>query len=99
MRRGTTPTYLITVMNGDTSNIQRMILSFEQTDEDGNITNELDLECTLANDGAYATLTREQTLAFSKGTVKVQVSTLFNDGVWMTNDIDKEKVIDTIYED
>lgn len=99
MRRGTTPTYIIRVVSGDMANVEQMILSFEQTDEDGNITNELDLECTLASDGAYATLTREQTLAFSKGTVKVQVSTLFNDGVWMTNNIDKEKVIDTIYEE
>ena len=99
MRRGTTPTYTIRVSGMDMANIDRMILSFEQNDEDGNISSELDLECTLASDGAYANLTREQTLAFSKGTVKVQVSTLFNDGVWMTNNIDKEKVIDTIYEE
>lgn len=99
MRRGTTPTYLVRLVNGDTSNLERMILSFQQTDEDGNITNELDLECTIVADGAFTSLTREQTLAFSRGTVRVQVSALFKDGVWMTNDIDKEKVIDTIYED
>lgn len=98
MRRGTTPTYTVTVTGMNMANIERMILSFEQTDEDGNITNELDLECTLASDGAFAVLTREQTLAFSKGSVKVQVSTLTKDGTWMTNDIDKERVIDTIYE-
>ena len=79
--------------------MERVVLSFEQNDEDGNITNELDLECTLASDGAYAVLTREQTLAFSRGSAKVQVSTLTKDGTWMTNDIEKEKVIDTIYED
>ena len=98
MRRGTTPTYVIRVLDRDMSDIQRVILSFEQTDEDGNIAQELDVECNIASDGAFATLTREQTLAFSKGSVKVQVTTLTNDGVWKTNDIEKEKVIDTIYE-
>lgn len=99
MRRGTTPTYTIRVSGMDMANIERMILSFEQNDEDGNISNELDVECTLAADGAYATLTRQQTLAFRRGNAKVQVSTLTKDGTWMTNNIDKEKVIDTIYED
>lgn len=99
MRRGTTPTYTIRVTGMDMANIERMILSFEQNDEDGNISNELDIECTLALDGAYANLTRAQTLAFRRGNAKVQVSTLTKDGTWMTNDIEKEKVIDTIYED
>ena len=80
------------------SDIERVILSFEQTDEDGNITNELDVECTIAEDGAYCTLTRAQTLAFSKGSAKAQVTTLSKEGVWYTNDIEKEKIIDTIYE-
>lgn len=81
------------------ADIERVVLSFEQNDEDGNVVNELDLDCQLASDGAYATLTRAQTLAFSKGSVKRQVSTLSKEGVWETNDIGKEKVVDTIYED
>lgn len=79
--------------------MERVVLSFEQNDEDGNITNELDIDCLIVSDGAYATLTRSQTLAFSKGSVKRQVSTLSKEGIWETNDIGKEKVIDTIYED
>lgn len=79
--------------------MDRVVLSFEQNDEDGNISNELDLECNIVSDGAYATLTREQTLAFRKGNVKRQVSTLSKEGIWCTNDIGKEKVVDTIYED
>ena len=81
------------------ADMERVVLSFEQNDEDGNTTNELDLDCQLASDGAYAVLTREQTLAFSKGTVRRQVSTLSKEGIWETNDIGKEKVVDTIYED
>ena len=99
MRRGTTPTYLIRITNRDMEGIDRVILSFEQTDEDGNITNELDVDCTLAADGAYCALTREQTLAFAKGSVKRQVTVVTNDGVWQTNNIEKDRVIDTIYED
>lgn len=79
--------------------MERVVLSFEQNDEDSNIANELDIDCLIVSDGAYATLTRAQTLAFSKGTVKRQVSTLSKEGIWETNDIGKEKVIDTIYED
>jgi hypothetical protein len=99
MRRGTTPAYAVRIHGTDMTNIERVILSFEQNDEDGNISNELDVECTIVADGAYAYLTREQTLAFSKGSVKIQVSILTKDGVWRTNNIDKERVIDTIYED
>lgn len=99
MRRGTTPAYLVRITGADMANIEQVILSFEQKDEDGNITNELDLDCKIVADGAYTYLTREQTLAFRKGSVKIQVSTVTKDGVWRTTDIDKEKVIDTIYED
>lgn len=99
MRRGTTPAYLVRITGADMANIEQVILSFEQNDEDGNITNELDLDCKIVADGAYTYLTREQTLAFRKGSVKIQVSTVTKDGVWRTTDIDKEKVIDTIYED
>ena len=81
------------------ADMERVVLSFEQNDEDGNIANELDIDCNIVSDGAYATLTRPQTLAFAKGTVKRQVSTLSKEGIWETNDIGKEKVIDTIYED
>lgn len=98
MRRGTTPTYLIRITGRDMSDIEKVVLSFEQTDEDGNITNELDIDCNLAADGAFTTLTRAQTLAFSKGTVKRQVTVNTIDGLWETNDIGKEKVVDTIYE-
>lgn len=79
--------------------MERVVLSFEQNDEDGNIATELDIDCHIVSDGAYATLTRPQTLAFANGTVKRQVSTLSKEGIWETNDIGKEKVIDTIYED
>lgn len=98
MRRGTTPTYLITITGRDMSDIDQVILSFEQTDEEGNISQELDLTCELAADGAYVTLTREQTLAFAKGSVKRQVTVHTVDGTWENNDIGKEKVADTIYE-
>ena len=67
-------------------------------DEDGNISQELDITCELAADGAYCTLTREQTLAFAKGSVKRQVTVHTIDGTWENNDIGKEKVADTIYE-
>ncbi|MBP5163291.1 MAG: hypothetical protein ILP16_10000 [Spirochaetales bacterium] len=99
MRRGTTPTYTVRIIGRNMADMARVILSFEQNDEDGNIANELDAECHIVSDGAYTTLTRAQTLAFSKGTVKRQVSTLTKEGIWETNDIGKEKVIDTIYED
>lgn len=99
MRRGTTPAYVVRIHGADMANIEKVILSFEQNDEDGNISSELDVECTIASDGAYAYLTREQTLAFRKGRVKQQVSILTKDGIWRTNDIDKEIVADTIYED
>jgi hypothetical protein len=99
MRRGTTPAYVVRILGADMANIDKVILSFEQNDEDGNISSELDVDCTIVADGAYAYLTRAQTLAFRKGNVKRQVSILTKDGVWRTNDIGKEKVIDTIYED
>ena len=99
MRRGTTPTYLIRITGREMSDIDQVVLSFEQTDEDGNITNELDIDCTIAEDGAYCTLTREQTLAFAKGSVKRQVTTRTVEGVWETNNNEKDKVVDTIYED
>lgn len=98
MRRGTTPTYTVRIEGRDMADMERVILSFEQTDEDGNIASELDVECHIVADGAYGTLTRAQTLAFSKGSVKVQVTTCTKDGIWETNDIDKHKVIDTIFE-
>jgi hypothetical protein len=99
MRRGTTPTYIVRITGRDMADMERVVLSFEQNDEDGNIANELDIDCQLASDGAYATLTREQTLAFSRGSVKTQVTTLSKEGVWETNDIGKDRVVDTIYED
>ena len=98
MRRGTTPTYAIRITGRDMAAIDRVILSFEQTDEDGNISHELDIDCTISADGAFATLTREQTLAFAKGSVKRQVTVKTVEGLWETNDIGKEKVVDTIYE-
>jgi hypothetical protein len=100
MRRGTTPTYTI-VMNGvETDDLEDICLAFYQTKSD----HELNLHfsegrVTLTLDGAFATLTQEETNAFEKGTLKRQIKLKFHDGTVWSSDIEKETVYDVIHEE
>ena len=99
MRRGTTPTYTIEI-DCDMNTVDDICLAFYQkATEHGLYLHSSDGDLTLALDGAYATLTQEQTNAFRAGKVGRQVKIKFTDGTVWSSDIEIEDVIDVLHEE
>jgi hypothetical protein len=105
MRRGATPTYTIEDTDVVFSQVDDVVLSFVQKDSDGNVTHSLFLLMSqdrvhkdTENETFYATLTQEETLAFNKGSVRIQYEFKMTDGTVMTSDITKEQVYDVQYD-
>lgn len=100
MRRGTTPTYDITI--SDMSNVEDVCLAFEQTSSNVTLTKHIsdnDGHSGMTSTGCYFTLTQTETANFSSGKVKWQIKLKFKDGTVSSTDFTSEKVIDEIHEE
>lgn len=100
MRRGTTPTYDITI--SDMSNIEDVCLAFEQTSSSVTLTKHIsdnDGRSGFTTSGCYFTLTQSETANFSKGSLKWQIKLKFKDGTVSSTDYTKENVVDEIHEE
>lgn len=100
MRRGTTPTYDITI--SDMRNIADVCLAFEQTSSGVMLAKHIsdnDGRSGFTSTGCYFTLTQAETAQFSKGSVKWQIKLKFKDDTVSSTDFIKEKVVDEIHEE
>lgn len=100
MRRGTTPTYDITI--SDMSNIEDVCLAFEQKSSGVILAKHIsdnDGRSGFTSTGCYFTLTQEETSSFSKGNVKYQIKLKFKDKTVSSTDYTTEKVYDEIHEE
>ena len=100
MRRGTTPTYDITI--SDMKNVEDVCLAFEQTSSGVMLAKHVsdnDGRSGFTSTGCYFTLSQEETAMFSKGSVKWQIKLKFKDDTVLSTDFVKEKVIDEIHEE
>lgn len=98
MIRGTTPTYTIRFEGFDPELIDDICLAFRQDNH------ELFLHAsegalTIAANGAFATLTQEQTNSFKKGMMDKQVKIKFTDGTVWATEVEVEKVHDVLHEE
>ena len=97
MRRGTTPTYIMTFQTGVGAQIEEIILTFKQ-----NYGASLSLylskqQIALNGDVATCTLTQEQTLAFRNGKLTRQLKVKFLDDVVQTTDVVEEVTSDDLH--
>lgn len=99
MRRGTTPTYEITLTDVSMATVDDICLAFKQTYSGVELTMHLsDGDLTLTADGAMCTLTQEQTNKFVAGKdVMRQVKVKFTDGTVGTSKIETENVYDVLH--
>ncbi len=100
MRRGTTPTYDITI--SDMRNVADVCLAFEQTSSGVMLAKHIsdnDGRSGFTSTGCYFTLTQAETAQFSKGSVKWQIKLKFKDDTVSSTDFIKEKVVDEIHEE
>lgn len=100
MRRGTTPTYDITI--SDMRNVADVCLAFEQTSTGVMLAKHIsdnDGRSGFTSTGCYFTLTQAETAQFSKGSVKWQIKLKFKDDTVSSTDFIKEKVVDEIHEE
>lgn len=97
MRRGTTPTYEITLTDIEMGTVENICLAFKQ-DQLVLALHLSDGEMTLTDSGALCTLTQEQTNMFvSNQDVRRQVKVKFTDGTTGTSKIETEKVYDVLH--
>ena len=100
MRRGTTPTYDITI--SDMKNVEDVCLAFEQTSSGVMLAKHVsdnDGRSGFTSTGCYFTLSQEETAMFSKGSVKRQIKLKFKDDTVSSTDYVTARVYDEIHEE
>ena len=97
MRRGTTPTYIMTFREGIGDELAEIILTFSQSYGAKLSFFMSKNQIALNGDVASCTLTQAQTLAFRKGKLNRQLKIKFLDGVVQTTDVVEEVTADDIH--
>ena len=98
MGRGTTPLYMIWFEGISYDDISDIYLTFEQSKSSQELTKHFP-DIVVRDGYAYVQLTQEETLAFAKGSGKVQVRFIDNSGNAFKSVIANMQVSDVLYEE
>lgn len=97
--RGTTPSYTFTFSGLDLSSVRDVYITFEQSSSGTEITKHApDVDIDPAENKAGITLTQQDTLKFQKGSVKVQLRAIDENGTAVATAIFSDKVNEVLYE-
>jgi hypothetical protein len=98
MGRGTNPLYTVSFTGISADDIADIYVTFEQSKSNQELTKHFpDIELTEGK--FYVRLSQQETLAFAKGSGKVQIRILDDEGVALKTDIWNMKVSDVLYEE
>ena len=98
MGRGTTPLYTIKFTGIALSDIGDIYITFEQTKSNQELTKHYP-EVAVGDGYAYVQLTQAETLAFQKGSAKMQIRFLDKSGNAFKSTIVNVQVSDVLYEE
>lgn len=98
MGRGTTPLYTIKFRGISLSDIGDIYITFEQTKSNQELTKHYP-EVAIGDGYAYVQLTQEETLAFQKGSAKMQIRFLDKTNNAFKSSIANVQVSDVLYEE
>ncbi len=104
MGRGTTPVYVLHVTGVDTTILHDIYMTFEQNKSNQELTKHSpDIQIVPGSSAdetyAYLQLTQEETLAFNKGSGKVQIRFIDKDGNAFKSTIVNMQISDVLYEE
>ena len=98
MGRGTTPLYTIKLKGISLSDIGDIYITFEQTKSNQELTKHYP-EVAIGDGYAYVQLSQEETLAFQKGSAKMQIRFLDKTNNAFKSSIANVQVSDVLYEE
>ncbi len=98
MGRGTTPLYTIRFVGIALSDIGDIYITFEQTKSNQELTKHYP-EVAIGDGYAYVQLTQDETLAFQKGSGKMQIRFLDNMNNAFKSTIVNVQISDVLYEE
>ena len=96
--RGTTPTYTFTFNGLSLYTVNDVYITFEQTGGTELTKHSPDVVIEPMGNKAILTLTQTETLSFSKGSVKVQLRAIDENGTAVATAIFTDKVNEVLYE-
>ena len=97
--RGTTPIYTVTFSDFPLDDAADVYITFEQTSSGVELTKHGDeLTWDRENNTVTTKLTQAETLTFQKGSIKIQIRAVDNEGTAVATSIFSDTVNDVLYE-